>query len=104
MAGARADIVRICAHDARYRIGSIDVLAMLSLGPAQKVNTISTSGKDATKGIPVNLGSQIRQNRRNGLNAYVVLNKISRINFQNKAIEDTRFPEAERMQKLVLIN
>lgn len=99
-----ADFKANLPNDARYRVGSIDVLAMLSLGPPKRVNSIQTSGQDATQGLRVNLGSEVRQNRRNGLNVYIRLNDVARLNFQNKSIKDPRFPESERMLKLVLTN
>ncbi len=96
------DFLANLPSDARYGIGSVDVLAMLSLGPPKKVGTLNTDGRDATKGIAVKLGAEIRQSRRKGLNVYIRLNDIYRTNFQGKKVPDKRFPESERMLRVVV--
>ncbi|MEL7531868.1 MAG: GldM family protein, partial [Bacteroidota bacterium] len=87
-------------EDARYMISSIDVLAQLSLGPPTKVNSVSASGKDATKAIAVSLGTQVRQ-ARPGTKVYIRINNIYRINFANKRVEE-KFTEVERMLSIVV--
>ncbi|MFK7924869.1 MAG: hypothetical protein AB8H47_23115 [Bacteroidia bacterium] len=87
-------------EDARYMISSIDVLAQLSLGPPTKVNSISASGKDATKPIAISLGTQVRQ-ARPGTKVFIRINNIYRINFANKRVEE-KFTEVERMLSIVV--
>ncbi|MEL6652696.1 MAG: GldM family protein [Bacteroidota bacterium] len=95
-----ADFRSNLPEDARYMISSIDVLAQLSLGPPTKVNSVSASGKDATKAIAVSLGTQVRQ-ARPGTKVYIRINNIYRINFANKRVEE-KFTEVERMLSIVV--
>ncbi|MEM6264398.1 MAG: GldM family protein, partial [Bacteroidota bacterium] len=81
--------------DARYGVTSIDVLAQLSLGPPKRVNSASGSGRDGERGIPVSMGTEIRQ-ARPGTKVYLRINDIYRKNFMNKQITDKRFSEVER--------
>ncbi|MDP5171932.1 MAG: hypothetical protein NWR72_16905 [Bacteroidia bacterium] len=88
-------------QDAGYAISSIDVLAQLSLGPPQTVNSINASGQDATRPIAVSLGTQVRQ-ARPGTTVYIRINDIYRVNFQKKRIPDTRFTEIEKIISIVV--
>jgi gliding motility-associated protein GldM len=96
-----ADFASSLPADARYQIGSIDVLAQLTLGPPTKVNTVNSNGRDATKAIDVPLGTEVRQ-ARPGTKVYIRINNIYRVNFENRQIEDKRFSEVERTLSLVI--
>ncbi|WNJ16243.1 GldM family protein [Pontibacter sp. G13] len=98
---ADPDFAAAMPQDANYGITSVDVLAQLALGPPTTVNSIRSKGKDATKGIAVNMGTKVRQARA-GTKVYVRLNEIVRINFQKKPIPDKRFKEIERTLSLVV--
>ena len=86
-------------NDARYGITSIDVLAQLSLGPPNRVNSVQ-GNSNAQAGIAVTLGTEVRQ-APSGTKVYVRMNEIYRRNFQNKNIPDKRFSEVERTLSLV---
>ncbi len=96
-----ADFAANLPADARYTIGSIDVLAQLSLGPPTKVNSVNCQGRDATKPIEVSLGTEVRQSRP-GTKVFIQINKIYRINFENKTIEDSRFSLVEQTLSLTV--
>jgi gliding motility-associated protein GldM len=74
--------------DARYVISSVDLLAQKSLGAPTKVGGSSGSGKDAVKGIPVETGSALKSEVP-GTKIYFKIDKISRVNFQNKPVPET---------------
>ncbi len=87
--------------DAGYGIGSIEVLAQLSLGPPTRVNSIRGSKDAVRKPIAVSLGNQVRQSSP-GTKVYVRLNDIFRVNYKGKRIVDKRFNEVERTLSLVV--
>ncbi|GAB4404176.1 MAG: hypothetical protein OHK0039_04220 [Bacteroidia bacterium] len=89
-------------NDAKYGIGSIDVLAQLSLGPPTKVNAEGGSRDAVNNPINVSLGTQVRQQARPGTKVYIRINDIYRINFEGKTVPDNRFSEIERMLSLVV--
>lgn len=88
-------------QDARYTISTIDVLAQLSLGPPQKVNSVNVGGQDATKPINVPLGTEVRQ-ARPGTTVYIKINDIYRVNFRNERLADGRFTEIEKTLSIVV--
>ncbi|MEO0473533.1 MAG: GldM family protein, partial [Bacteroidota bacterium] len=96
-----ADFRSSLPGDANYGISSIDVLAQLSLGPPQKVNSVNTNGKDATKAIRISLGTRVRQ-ARPGTKVYIRINEIYRKNFRGQKIPDKRFSEVERTLSIVV--
>lgn len=79
--------------DARYMISSIDLLVQRSLGAPNKVASFNGAGKDATQGINIPLGNSLKSDRP-GTKAYLKVNAVKRINFQNKPFTEP-FQEAE---------
>ena len=73
--------------DARYVVSSIDVLAQMSLGNPTKVTGVSGGGKDAVKGIPVDI-AQALASTPPGTKVYFKIDRIYRINFESKSIEE----------------
>jgi hypothetical protein len=83
-------------EEAGYGIKSIDVFGQLSIGPPTKVNSINTSGRNATELITIPLGTQI-QAAKEGTGVFIKLNDIYRVNFMGQRISDDRFYDNERM-------
>lgn len=88
-------------QDSRYTISTIKVLAQLSLGPPQEVNTVNVNGADATRPINVPLGTEVRQSRP-GTTVFIKITDIYRINFKNERIADPRFTELEKTLSFVV--
>jgi gliding motility-associated protein GldM len=84
---ADSDFRSALPKDARYLISSINLLSQRSLGAPTKVGSYSGSGKDALKGIPINLGNKLKSDPP-GTKIYFKIDKIYRVNFQNKKIEE----------------
>ncbi len=87
-------------EDASYGITSVDVLAQLSLGPPQKVNS-TPGGICSERPIQISLGTRVRQAPSN-TKVYIRLNEIYRRNFKGQNIPDKRFSEVERTLSLVV--
>jgi len=86
-------------RDARYAVNQIDVLAALSLGPPTRVESARGSS-DMEKGVPVRLGTRVRQAGR-GTKVFVRVGDISRVNYKGQKIEDKRITEMERTLSFV---
>lgn len=86
-------------RDARYSVDQIEVLAALSLGPPTRVESARGSS-DMEKGVAVRLGTRVRQAGR-GTKVFVRIDKIYRINYKGKKIEDKRISELERTLSFV---
>lgn len=84
---ADSDFKAALPKDARYAISRVDLLSQRSLGAPTKVASQSGSGKDATKGIPVNLGNKLKSDPP-GTKIFFKIDKIYRVNFQNKKIPE----------------
>jgi gliding motility-associated protein GldM len=73
-------------HDARYRIQNVEVLVKEGLGAAQPIKQLGSSQVATTPEINVSLIT-ISRGRSPGTKIYLQIDRIDRINFQNKAIE-----------------
>lgn len=87
-------------NDANYEISNVEVLAHLSLGSPTKVNSISTSGKDATKPLPIAMGTRVRQSRP-GTKVIIKINDIYRTNFKKVKIIESFSERAKTMGVVV---
>ncbi|MCB9252946.1 MAG: hypothetical protein H6605_10795 [Flavobacteriales bacterium] len=87
-------------EDAIYQIGSVDVFAQLSLGPAQKVNSQNLSDKDAAFPINVMLGTQVKL-ARPGTIFFLRFNDVVRRS-RNGKIERLDLQESERTFALIV--
>lgn len=74
-------------------ITKVDLLSQRSLGAPTTVDTYNGSGKDAVKGISVELGNALKQDSP-GTKIYFKIDKVYRINFQGKNLEE-KFGERE---------
>ncbi len=81
------DFASALPGDARYTIGTIDLLAQKSLGAPTKVGGTSGGGKDAVKGLPVETGGALKSEVP-GTKIYFKIDHIYRINFQKKSVEE----------------
>ena len=81
------DFLSSMPKDARYQISRIDLLSQRSLGAPTKVGTYNGAGKDASQGITINLGNKLK-NDPPGTKIYFKIDKIYRVNFQNKKVEE----------------
>jgi hypothetical protein len=68
-------------------ISNVDLLSQRSLGAPSKVGVFNGNGKDGIKGIPVALGNKLKSDSP-GTKIYFKIDKVYRINFQNKKIEE----------------
>lgn len=84
---ADSDFKAALPKDARYMINRIDLLAQRSLGAPSKVASASGNGKDALKGVPVAIGNKLKSDAP-GTKIYFKIDKVYRINFQNKKVEE----------------
>ncbi len=88
-----SDFAAALPKDCRYAISKVELLSQRSLGAPTTVDSYNGSGKDATKGITVDLGNSLKQDPP-GTKIYFKIDKIYRINFQNKQMEE-KFGERE---------
>jgi gliding motility-associated protein GldM len=84
---ADADFRSALPKDARYLITRIELLSQRSLGAPTKVGSYSGGGKDALSGIPIDLGNKLKSDPP-GTKIYFKIDKIYRVNFKNKKIEE----------------
>ncbi|MEM0996969.1 MAG: hypothetical protein AAGN35_07815 [Bacteroidota bacterium] len=84
---ADTDFRAALPKDARYMVSNIALLSQRSLGAPTRVGSYGGSGKDALKGIPINLGNKLKSDPP-GTKIYFKIDKIYRINFQNQKIPE----------------
>lgn len=82
-----SDFKAALPKDARYSISQVKLLSQRSLGAPTTVGSFSGNGKNAEKGIPVNLGSKLKSDPP-GTKIYFKLEKVYRLNFKNKRVEE----------------
>lgn len=71
--------------DARYVVGSIDLMVQRSLGAPTKVRSFSGVGRDASQGISISLGSILR-NDPPGTKIFFKINNLYRLDSKNRKI------------------
>lgn len=82
-----ADFKSALPKDARYAVSKVVLKSQRSLGAPTTVGSFSGNGKNAESGITVNLGSKLKSDPP-GTKIYFKLDKIYRINFQQKRVEE----------------
>lgn len=94
------EFLALYPKDARYIISEVQLLVQRSLGAPAQVLRISGNGKDAVRGISMELGNTLNSDPP-GTKIYLRIVEISRINFQNQKITE-RFSDADLHKGLVL--
>ena len=84
---ADGDFLAALPKDARYAITKIELLVGRGLGAPQKAGDFSGDGVDGTKGVRVELGKKLGDDSP-GTRIYFKIDKVLRINFQNKKVEE----------------
>jgi gliding motility-associated protein GldM len=82
-----SDFKAALPRDARYAISQVKLLSQRSLGAPTTVGSYSGNGKNAEKGVNVNLGSKLKTDPP-GTKIYFKLEKVYRINFKNQRVEE----------------
>jgi len=82
-----SDFKAALPKDARYAVSKVQLKSQRSLGAPTTVGSFSGNGKNAEKGININLGSKLKSDPP-GTKIYFKLDKVYRINFQSKRVEE----------------
>ncbi len=82
-----SDFKAALPKDARYSVSSVSLKSARSLGAPQTVGSFSGNGKNAEKGIVINLGSKLKSDPP-GTKIYFKLEKVYRLNFKNQRVEE----------------
>jgi len=89
-----ADFLAALPADARYQLSSVKLRVARGLGAPVNVDEVNGSGKDASKGVSLSLGTALI-NDPPGTKIYLEIDNIYRVNFKNQKIEES-FILAER--------
>lgn len=90
------DFATALPKDARYQINQVEVLVKDGLAPARVVQTLNTSGRDATRPISINLPASAAS----GDKVFVRIKDIFRINHARRQIPERRIPEITKTMAL----
>lgn len=82
-----AEFARTLPRDARYKARSVKLMFKDGLGPATVIQTLS--GADIQNGVTFNLNQGALKNAYPGAQIFFEVEEVSRVNFQNRAIEET---------------
>ncbi len=81
------DFKNALPKDARYEITNVELKAQRSMGAPTKVAAKGGSGLDGTKGIMIDLGTNLKTDTP-GTKIYFFIEKINRINFKGTKVEE----------------